>query len=604
MTDKDEELLADLLLRWEELRDQGQDITAQELCQDHPDLIDQLARRINALTVTSWLDKPIRNEQSLVALSNPTGEPRTLIGRYRLDNLIAEGGFAHVWRGYDIELQRVVAIKVPKPGRLQSADAFMAEARRVARLKHPGIVPVFDVGREGELCFIVSEFVEGGSLGDHLLNSPPSQEQAIRWVAEIADALEYAHLHGVIHRDIKPANILIDHHNRALLADFGIAQSANKAGQQALSIGTLRYMSPEQLEGRAVDPSSDVFSLGILLHEALTGTLPYSSNEPNVLRKEIVAGVKNPLSQNMPASLRNICKKALMHDPHQRHTSAAQFAADLRRSLTTKSPTFRPWLLAVTILTLIATGCFWLMFRSSPANQIPGNVEFQDIERDARNPELPSQTPKLIVNVEQEPFDPNSPELAAEDSGHAIEVDPTGAFAFDRRGSHSLNSGRFKESLADFDKAIELDPKKAEFYQHRALAYLSLRQFDSSIADMKQALELNPPNRQEFEASLATIYSNRAADRSNAKMFADAAADMTLAINLYPQGRKFHHQRGSCFFNNKEYEKAAEDFTEAIRQEPTEGAHYLNRGYCLQLIGKVKDATSDFEMAKTFGAIP
>jgi eukaryotic-like serine/threonine-protein kinase len=274
VTPQDEELLADLLLRWEELRELGQDTPASELCRELPHLTDELARRIHVLKVTSWLDKPLTDEEPPLDNSSPTGEARTLIGRYRLDSLIAEGGFAQVWRGYDLELQRVVAVKVPKPSRLQSADAFMAEARRVARLKHPGIVPVHDVGREGELCFIVSEFVEGGSLGDHLVNGPPSQQQAIRWVIEIADALEYAHLHGVIHRDIKPANILIDHHNRALLADFGIAQSANKAGKEALSLGTLRYMSPEQLEGRGADPLSDIFSLGVVLHEALTGKLP------------------------------------------------------------------------------------------------------------------------------------------------------------------------------------------------------------------------------------------------------------------------------------------------------------------------------------------
>ena len=266
MTEKDEELLADLLLRWEELRDRGLDTPASELCRERPHLTDELDRRIKALKVTSWMDKSIPAGDDAPGISPPTGEPRTLIGRYRLDALIAEGGFAQVWRGYDLELQRVVAVKVPKPSRLQSTDAFMAEARRVARLKHPGIVPVFDVGREEDFCFIVSEFVEGGSLGEHLVNTPPTQEQAIRWVIEVAEALEYAHLHGVVHRDIKPANILIDHHNRALLADFGIAQSANKAGQQALSLGTLRYMSPEQLEGKVVDPRADVFSLGVVLH--------------------------------------------------------------------------------------------------------------------------------------------------------------------------------------------------------------------------------------------------------------------------------------------------------------------------------------------------
>jgi serine/threonine protein kinase len=323
----DEELLAELLLQWEELYERGQDSSPQELCRDCPHLIAELSTRIAAMKATAWLNDPDCPSDIIETLVRQSAG-KVLGGRYRLDDLIATGGFAEVWRAFDTELQRIVAIKLPKTSRLASAATFITEARRVARLKHPGIVPVFDVGTEGDGCFIVSEYVEGGSLGDRLSKALPSTQDAVRWLGEIAAALDYAHLHGVIHRDIKPANILIDHHGRALLADFGIAQSAQKTSDFAPSLGTLRYMSPEQLEGKAATPQSDVYSLGVVLHEWLTGQMPYSSHEPLALRGQILDGATQ-LSAGVPDALADVCRRAMHRRPHERYTSAAHFSTSL-----------------------------------------------------------------------------------------------------------------------------------------------------------------------------------------------------------------------------------------------------------------------------------
>lgn len=408
MTNNDEERLSDLLLQWEELYERGQDTPADQLCGSNGHLVDELSQQIRALKATHWLNDPnprLGQELSAATQAAESRPIQVLSGRYRLDDLIAEGGFAEVWRAYDTELQRIVAIKLPKPSRLASATNFITEARRVARLKHPYIVPVHDVGTEGDNCFIVSEYVEGGSLGDRLTKSPPSPKETCRWLSEIAAALEYAHLHGVIHRDMKPANILIDHHGRALLADFGIAQSAQKTGTFAPSLGTLRYMSPEQLEGTAATPQSDVYSLGVVLYECLTGRPPYSSNEPGVLRREIVGGVKQ-LSKEVPAPLLDVCQKAMKRLPHERHTSAAHFATELDKAAGKASHEERFWktlfIVAVLFVLPLLTVFVAITFFSSGLVEAPRNPPAapQEVAKES--------LPEPVVEVKQLPSRENS----------------------------------------------------------------------------------------------------------------------------------------------------------------------------------------------------
>ncbi len=401
MTNNDEELLSDLLLQWEELYERGQDTPADQLCGSNQRLVEELSQRIAALKATNWLKDPNPRpieDSSTDSQAKESRPARILMNRYRLDHLIAEGGFAQVWRAYDKELQRIVAVKIPKPSRLESTDSFLAEARRVARLKHPGIVPVHDVGVENGTCFIVSEFVEGGSLGDQLARFSPTPEQVVRWIAEIADALEYAHLHGIIHRDIKPANILIDHHGRALLADFGIAQSANKTGSFAPSLGTLRYMAPEQLDGQSATPASDVFSLGLVLHEALAGKLPYSSDSPSVVRREIAQWLNKAVSHTIPGPLRPVCEKALNREPQKRHTSASHFCADLKTAWKKKPPRKLWWWIVlppvVYLLAFVLIGFVLLSLIRSHAEVVRKQTQ-ERIDRDMRGTPAPEDINKI-----------------------------------------------------------------------------------------------------------------------------------------------------------------------------------------------------------------
>ena len=361
MSPEQRRILAELLIQWEDLYRQGQDTPADVLCKDDPELAATLARQIAALKRVAWLDKKLEDDGD--DPDDPSRDdpspPRLLAGRYRLDELIATGGFAEVWRAYDQELQRIIAVKIPKRTVIDAADSFLAEARRVARLKHPAILPVYDVGLDGSECFFVSEYVEGGSLADWLLKGKRASEQACRWISAIADALDHAHSSGVIHRDIKPGNILIDAHDRALLADFGIAQSSIKTGAFAPSLGTLRYMAPEQLAGQEALPQSDIYSLGVVLHEVLTGKPPYSSSDPNSLRRDIASGAQ--ISRDIPRHLVPVLRRALDKRPEQRFGSAADFAAAVRAPKRN-----RQWLVPLAAVIAASTLAAFLLVRQPP----------------------------------------------------------------------------------------------------------------------------------------------------------------------------------------------------------------------------------------------
>ena len=204
-----------------------------------------------------------------------------LIGRYRIEKVLGKGGFGIVYLANDEQLNRRVAVKVPHTkliSKPEDAEAYLAEARTVANLDHPGIVPVHDVGSvESCPCYIVSKYIPGTDLATKIKQHRLKCREAAEIVATVAEALHYAHKQGLVHRDVKPGNILMDNDDKPYVVDFGLALREENIGKGPKFAGTPAYMSPEQArgEGHRVDGRSDVFSLGIVFYELLSGRPPF-----------------------------------------------------------------------------------------------------------------------------------------------------------------------------------------------------------------------------------------------------------------------------------------------------------------------------------------
>lgn len=279
------------------------------------------------------------------------------IENYRIDGVIGEGGMGTIYRATDVNLMRPVAIKVMH-GDLADDPAFqerfLHEARAAARLDHPSIVRIYHFGREGGLLYIVMELVDGLSLGAYLrqlakLNQVVRLEETLSLIAQAADALGYAHRHGVIHRDVKPDNILVkridaavrpgDPPLLAMVTDFGLAKLHEVEGDATagMMMGTLPYMSPEQVLNLPIDGRSDIYSLGVVLYQLVTGKLPLNIRTPESAvyahqYESIVA--PRMVHAGVPPAIEAVIIRALARRPENRYQSAEELAADLRRAAT------------------------------------------------------------------------------------------------------------------------------------------------------------------------------------------------------------------------------------------------------------------------------
>jgi serine/threonine-protein kinase len=267
------------------------------------------------------------------------------LGRYQIRGVLGKGAMGLVYDGLDPGLNRRVAIKTILTRKLDAEAArmvtvrFEREVRAVARLNHPNIVQVYDFGAEGDLAFIVMEFIQGRELKDRFDAGERFDLKTIfRVMAELLDALEFAHEAGIIHRDVKPANVMLDAAGHAKLTDFGVARVAEPEGSEAertkvgTIVGTPSYMSPEQIQGQAVDRRTDIFSAGVLFYEFLTGRKPFEGTQWALAKKIIQDDPAWPSTLvQIPPEIDRVVARALAKEPEHRYQSARKFADALER---------------------------------------------------------------------------------------------------------------------------------------------------------------------------------------------------------------------------------------------------------------------------------
>ncbi|GIU77141.1 MAG: hypothetical protein KatS3mg005_0379 [Bryobacteraceae bacterium] len=530
--------------------------------------------------------------------------------KYRITGRIGEGGMGVVYKALDVELGRTVALKFlpPQAAHDDAEERFLREARAASGLDHVNIGTIHAIEEDGERRrFIVMSYYEGESLAARLDRSgqPFPPEEALGIAAQAAEGLRAAHERGIIHRDIKPSNILITKQGVVKIVDFGLAlvQGAAPLTREGAQMGTPAYMSPEQALGGDVDHRTDIWSLGIVLFEMLTGERPFRADSIPATLYQVVHDAPRSL-ERVPAGLRPLLRRALAKDPAARFSSAAEFLEALRAAdpashgAMASGPgrpglarSWRRWRSRKTVLAAAAAAILLvpaaLLWRAARDSKSPGAVA-------ALLPGGASSQYLEAVRKLKRWDRPGNLDEAARLLEAAVRADPAFALGHARlaeawRIRYALNRDRqaLETASSHAAEALRLDPRLAPVQVVNGRVQALLGNNDLAMAAFERALQLDP-NDSEAQQAIA-----RQLERLG--RFSDAEAAYRRALELDPDDLAAHDAYGNYLFRQSRHEDAIRQWQEVIQRAPDHAAALVNLGSALSETGRVSDAISIYQ---------
>jgi tetratricopeptide (TPR) repeat protein len=518
-------------------------------------------------------------------------EPGQQLSHYRLIEKIGEGGMGVVWKAEDTRLHRHVALKfVPEAGTRETdaVDRHLREARAASALNHPNICAIHDIGEWGGRRFIVMELLEGRGLDERIGHGSLDVETAIDLAIQIADALDAAHTKGIVHRDIKPANIVVTERGQPKVLDFGLAKLSTDSQETAgpddetrtsldattpgSVMGTVSYMSPEQALGKALDPRTDVFSLGIVLYEMLTGWRAFHGSSTAevydaILNRAPTAPVE--LNPAVPAELQRIVNRCLEKDRELRYQSAADLAADLKtlkRDATREQPVASPpqklplIIAAVFVVAVLAVGSIWWSGQGGNETIAP------------------------------------PPATAGTSDGEAYRLYEEGRAALNRRGLEVA------DAISLLDQAVARDGNFAQAYAALASAHLvSANYLRTPSALARSRAESNARKARELDATLAEPVAVLAMSQIEQNHWKEAIELFDRAVALDPDDTTTLQWNAEALLYLGYHEAALKKMQHALTIDPESGVLQLITGNIYHVIGDDDAAKRHYDRAIELG---